>query len=314
MRPSFTINGANASLSGIPQVPDWHGITPCPSAGHGVHDWLFATACRLAREGLADDNIARHLVAWTCKIGREIPEREISEAVRNARRTVSNRDSGLVSGWRHRMAKASEHDTLHALERARRESGVRTLSDLVQRSPMSPPVDTDAFIDAMFPADCLICAGSSPRKCLTMPREDWRGIWDGYRHIVPSPMLARTGLNRDKRESARCLDNTGPRRFLVLESDDLSYDDSAAVFAWIGRSLPLAAVVYSGGKSLHAWYWVEGVDEDVIDRLRSQAPILRLDPAMFVRCQPTRTPCVMRDEPPRLQQCLYFAGIPTSTQ
>ncbi|MCH7225006.1 hypothetical protein MLD59_02605 [Verrucomicrobiaceae bacterium E54] len=273
-----------------------------------MHDWLFSTACQLVRMGVTDDQIAKLLTEWTTHVNRCIYDREVQDAVGNARRIVTGLDSERV-GWKHRVQKPSWQEKLHALARAKRETGITSLDGLIASSPSAPPEATDDFIDALFPAESLICAGSEVWNCKVSPREELRGCWDSLRHIVPSPMSAETGINLQGEVSSRCLDNTGPRRFLVLESDELNFDDASAMLMWIGRRLPLVAVVYSGNKSLHGWYYVEGRDEDEIDRLRSEHELLWLDPNTFTVCHPVRTPGVVRKDTGRMQRCLWFADL-----
>ena len=43
--------------------------------------------------------------------------------------------------------------------------------------------------------------------------------------LVPSPMIARTGLTQEGKESEHTMRNTGPRRFLVVEFDTGGIDD-----------------------------------------------------------------------------------------
>ena len=95
---------------------------------------------------------------------------------------------------------------------------------LKQRSPI--PVWNSAreprseqVIDALFPAECLLCVAVDKTDAITGPREQMRGFLSDMQFIVPSPMSAITGTTQDGTPSERCLNNTGPRRFLVTESD-----------------------------------------------------------------------------------------------
>ena len=91
--------------------------------------------------------------------------------------------------------------------------------ELWERSPVRFDDDsshTEEIIDALFPGHPLICVADGPETAVTGPRESSRGRLGSKGLIVPSPMTKLTGINQEGKESARCLDNTGPRRFLVV--------------------------------------------------------------------------------------------------
>ncbi len=80
--------------------------------------------------------------------------------------------------------------------------------------------------------------------------------------IVPSPMMARTGLTQEGHESEHSLENTGPRRFLIIEQDSGPADEQAAVLLHLAQLAPLALAVHSGSKSIHGWFLADDEPED----------------------------------------------------
>ena len=80
----------------------------------------------------------------------------------------------------------------------------------------------------------------------------WRDELAKRALIVPSPMSALTGRTKEGKESAHCLENTGPRRFLVVEQDprlpadatedekQQAADEQAAVLMHLAERVPLA--------------------------------------------------------------------------
>ena len=124
--------------------------------------------------------------------------------------------------------------------------------------------------------------------------------------IVPSPMSATRGTTKEGRESAHCLDNTGPRRFLVVEFDKGSFDEHAALLWHLSDFAPLATAVHSGGKSLHGWFYCQGEPEDKLRRFMSYAESLGADRATWTRSQFVRMPGGTRDGGCR-QSVFYFA-------
>ena len=125
-------------------------------------------------------------------------------------------------------------------------------------------------------------------------------------------MSAPTGLTQDGRESERCLDNTGPRRFLVVEFDSGDIDNQAARLLHLRTIAPLAMAVHSGGKSIHGWFYCAGVPEDALRKFMSRCVTLGADSATWNRCQLVRVPEGRRDNG-KPQRAFYFnpATIPT---
>src|SRR5256885_1376750 len=65
-------------------------IGACPTAGEGVHRWIFSAALKLKH--CCDEATAREVIALAGSCcGRAVPEREISDAVRNARTSEPKR-------------------------------------------------------------------------------------------------------------------------------------------------------------------------------------------------------------------------------
>ena len=61
-------------------------VKPPPIAGSGVHRWLFGQACRLRGFGASPEGARKYIEASLDKHppGRDVDERELNEAVRNA--------------------------------------------------------------------------------------------------------------------------------------------------------------------------------------------------------------------------------------
>jgi hypothetical protein len=125
--------------------------------------------------------------------------------------------------------------------------------------------------------------------------------------LTPSPMAAKYGPRKsDGRQSAHTLSNTGPRRFLVIDYDDnAGADIHASASMYLAQRYPLTLGLHSGGKSLHAWYYVAGQPEEELRRFMAHACELGGDPAMWTRSQFCRMPDGTRDNENR-QTVYYF--------
>jgi hypothetical protein len=134
-------------------------------------------------------------------------------------------------------------------------------------------------------------------------------------------MLSETGLTKNGRLSQHSLANTGPRRYLIIEADSGDLRQQAAVIWHLAKIAPLAAAVFSGGKSLHGWFFCEGESEERLFKFMQYAVYLGADPRMWLRSQFCRVPdghrsdnknsealkrCGWNDIPPGRQAMLYF--------
>lgn len=298
-------------------------IGPCPSEGNGVHRWVFsaAGALRKCSEEMACAVIAKAVA----NCGRLVPEREIRSAVLNARQPGSK---CAAQRW------PSKNPEL-ILEAEKNGVGVEALQRLSPRQPDS--LRTQEIIDWLYPGppdSLLICVGRTERRALTRPKGEVRSKLECFQFIVPSRMIAPRGRTQDGKWSQRCLANTGPRRFLVVESDPTKWEklsadeqasfgnkekyitakkDQAAAVIWHlaekAKYLRLVMVVDSGGKSLHGWFLVEGVAEEYVLKFFRYAVALGADPATWTRCQWVRMPGGTRDNGKR-QVVLYFNPKP----
>jgi hypothetical protein len=102
--------------------------------------------------------------------------------------------------------------------------------------------------------------------------------------------------------------NVKTRRFLVVESDELTTVEQCSVYRWLNESgiMKLRALVSTGGKSVHAWF--DFPREETLAELRIILPALRFDPRLFTASQPCRLPGAFRKEKGRWQSLIWFGG------
>lgn len=100
---------------------------------------------------------------------------------------------------------------------------------------------------------------------------------------------------------ARKNENVVSRPYLVVESDILTLDQSCSLYRWLRDFMELKAIVYSGGKSAHAWY--KFPSNEIYKRLEFILPEMKCDWHLFTPSQPVRMPGIMRGEK---MQCLYW--------
>ena len=75
-----------------------------------------------------------------------------------------------------------------------------------------------------------------------------------YPHIIPNPMSGKVEQTTEGKDSMRCEAAVSDMRYAVCEMDEVSLDKQVSFWLkCIQIKLPVAAVIHSGGKSLHGW-------------------------------------------------------------
>ena len=276
-----------------------------PSAGAGVHAWLFSVARNLHPHMPAPEIMAL-LKERTRQCGRTMPDREIQEAVRDS----------MACAWQPRMDGAPAGVAAPkwpALDMELREAIISDgvgVADLWEFS--NPRLEdnrnrTEEVIDWLFPDNPWLCCGASTSCFDTRRRDDWRGHLHQGQLIVPNPMTAKTGTTKAGCPSKHCLDNTGPRRFLVVEFDAGTLDEQAGILLHLSAYAPLVCVVHSGNRSLHGWFYVKGQPEAKVRDFFRYSASLGADAVTWTRSQFVRMPDGQRDNGRR--QRVHFLNL-----
>jgi hypothetical protein len=270
-------------------------LKPCATAGEGVHKWVYYAACRAVEAGISDDEAVEIIEPLMTRSPN--PSTEIEDALKSAR--GERRGPSIL--WPERNDEQVE---------AIAESGMRVM-DFWQASPFEMQKGesrAEEVIDILFPGNPWLCVGRSARLFGTQRREKLRGRLRRFAFIVPSPMKSQTGLTKDGHTSFHTLNNTGPRRFLIIEADRGSLDQQAAVIGHLGTYAPLAAVVFSGSKSLHGWFVCKGASESNLLQFMQYAVSLGADSKLWLRSQFCRVPDGQRYDG-KNSQALSLCGL-----
>ena len=264
---------------------------PCPPKGEGVNNWVYTACLSLRGCGWTDGE------AIAACVQQHAPQATAGEVERATVRSAQQAaDTPTPSTF-----KARPSPPQAAYNREQMEAAIVGYGGLDQLKASSPSDVTrwnsEAIIDGLFPGNPWVCVGRNQYTGRTERRNDLRGMEDQFQFIVPSPMRAKTGTTLEGKVSQRCLDGTGPRHFLVVESDrkDMTTDHKASVLLHLAMTAPLAMVIDSGGKSLHAWFYCRGVGEERLMKFFGRALVLGGDNATKTRCQFVRMPGATRD-------------------
>jgi hypothetical protein len=288
-------------------------LPPCPPPGSGVHRWIMSAANRLAHRGGSADDAMQIVTRRMTRRPRPISEvfSAVSKAYQLAkvsnvcvRRISEASDSGRAD----RSVLFRAWPVVNSEQRIAVIAAVGAgLVELWEISPIkfeSPQSNTDEILNVLFPGNPLLCCGRTNSHFDTRLRRQWQGRLSDSQFIVPSPMTSRMGLTRAGRVSRHSLENTGPRRFLVIEQDNGTTDEQAAILLHLAEFAPLALAIHSGGKSIHGWFYCAQQPDDKLRRLMSYAVSLGADPATWTKSQFVRMPDGLRDNGRR--QVAYF--------
>lgn len=278
-----------------------------PSGGGGCHVALLGVAnlgraANVSREQIAAD-LAAHVHGT-----RPVTLREIQEAI----------DKAFATDMPRRLTPRFAVDG-EKLKSAILERGVDfTEARLFDASPV--PIDWTVERDGVevlrrlySPEERLFLGAkydAGPQHI--QPVSEWiRRLSRGFipPHIVPNPLTGRRASTKDGKPSYRADACVEKFRFAVLEFD--SIDREQQIWFWAGVKLPVAALIDSGGKSIHAWVridardateWTERVEEKLFDVLGA----VGIDKSCRNEARLSRTPGHLRDGN-RPQRLLYLA-------
>jgi hypothetical protein len=261
-----------------------------PKRGERLNLWLFKTA-RVLHPYRSAGEIVQLLAAVTA--GESLKHGEIERAVERSAAVA------WQPGQRVTVAQAPAWPRVNAEQR---EAVIATGAGLVDLWEASPVRFTDSeshaeeIVDRLFPGNSLLCVGKRNSEFATRHRESWRGRLGEMSLIVPSPMTARTGHTQDGKESEHTLENTGQRRFLVIEQDRGSVDEQSAILLHLAARAPLALAVHSGHRSIHGWFYAAGQSEEHLHAFMRYAVSLGADQATWTRSQFVRMPGGTRED------------------
>ena len=172
------------------------------------------------------------------------------------------------------------------------------LVDLWELSPVQKINDapsTEVILDLLYPDNPWLCIGKTLKYCPTRTLHYWsKEQLDKYQYIVPSPMSGPKGRNFRGELKTRTKNNTGPRRYLVLDFDSGTLDQQAALIWHLKEYAPLCMTLFTGNKGLHAWFNVHKCPEEDVLRFFQYSVSLWADKLLWRRYQMARLPDGLR--------------------
>lgn len=252
--------------------------------GTGCHGSLQSVANTLILAGYtpaeAFTAIRSHIPAGT----RPVPDKEIHDAIRTAQRDCHG----------FKATRGSYHAPIRrpALDPSKMLRGILAKGegaqdvDLFELSPVhlgwAPEEDAINLLNLLYMQEDRLFIGGwyDTETEYVRTAADWCKRFATGKpvlpHIIPNPMTGKLGLKKDGGPSFRCDDCIAQFRFAVMEFDTvpppLLMPGQAKTDAWpresqcqfwagaLAFNWPIAALVDSGGKSIHCWLTVDAVD------------------------------------------------------
>lgn len=281
-----------------------------PAGGGGCHAALLSVANLGARAGVSDGQIAADLRAHVHGT-RRVSDREIWDAIEKA---------FVPSVPLPRMAPRIAVDSRKLLDHILARGAGFTLERLGEASPVpitwGPERDAVEVLERLYEPDDKLFIGEKYGKgagCVRCASEWIARLRRGDPvppHVIPNPLTGELGRTKKDEESYRADDCVARFRFAVIEFDETPRDQQ--ILFWAGAKLPVAALIFSGSKSIHGWVridaanaedWTRRVEHKLFDLLTP----LGADRTCKNEARLSRMPGHFRGEKNQWQRLLYLA-------
>lgn len=244
-----------------------------------------------------------------CKAAVDAANKRLRAAILNPTGDAEYAPSRLTAEERDRMLVREKNARLQL--RARKALPTilkkhRWLYDtMLSESPVNVrdnEADHGKLLLSKFKLDDLVWIGERESSGKPENTLNFRTVADWLKcEWAPHPFICPATFKNNSR--SRSNENVLERRFVVVESDELTRDEVGAVFRYlVDGGLKLVAVVDTAGKSLHGWFEYPG--DEMMEALRLLLPALKCDPKMLTASQPARLPSAMRGE--KRQRLVYL--------
>jgi hypothetical protein len=283
---------------------------PRPGDGCGLHTRLLGVANIGVRANISPTRICQDIRQSIPVGGRAVPDSEIQDAVKKAAHDGGTAPAPILT-VRPRVAPA--------LLRWLIEQGKGRDEEFLRKaSPLPPGAEglrqTVLLLLSLYDKNEFLFIGDRIDKRVLSVAE-WLELASYDRplgpFIIPNPVTGRPGPTKSGGQSFRSDSNVGAFRFAVVEFDNLSREDQLAF--WSTVNLPVAALVDTGGKSIHGWVRVDCADrqawENTVEHglFGERLVPLGVDAACRNESRLSRMPGYPRAETGRIQRLLYLA-------
>jgi len=299
---------------------------PAPGGG-GAHTAFFKAGALGYRAGVPEQKIIEDVIEGLPAGGRAVSDEEIITGVEKGFSVALHSDIG---GGNTEAAVKSQVPR-DAFSRLATAGAGATVTDIMSRSPV--PLDFPEaeagwrMLESLYaPDEHLYIGGARESGELgktVRTSGDWaeafklsasrNSIVSSYNFIVVNPVTGIPGPTKQDptKLSLRADSVIASWRYAVVEFDSVPISDQLAFWAVV--KLPVAALVFSGGKSIHGWVqvdcegaieWEREVEEDLFPGFL--AP-LGVDGSCKNEARLSRMPGQLRTDKGTVQKLIYLA-------
>lgn len=235
-------------------------LASIPAPGNGCHTALMRPANAAARAGIPEAQAIREIHGAIPEGGRHVPESEVAAAVKRA---YADKGKPYTPAPKPPPAAARWGDYAAALIR---EGAGASEANLWELSPVRidwepGPRDAVELLARLYaPDDILFLGVKKACPAVVRPARFWvdaiQRDMAAPPQICPNTFTGAAAPTKDRRGmSCRAQGAVCGFRFVVCESDTMPRCDQIALWYSLiaGRVLDVAALIDTGGKSVHGW-------------------------------------------------------------
>ena len=296
-------------------------VFPIPGEGGMSHNYLMTPANYAKLADLSPDRAIREISAAIPTNGkRQIDISEVEDAVEKAYSTE------IPKGYRSQKSRPKQHSNQEPDFEAFIEGFDATEDDIIALSPIAVKADplesSIQLLNLYKPYEYIFVGPRHGAQEYVKTSAEWEErlkeivqndeVID-LPHIMPNPLTGKPGVTGTGKESYRADDCIANFRFAIAEMDSVQKEKQYSFWsAAISKGFPVAALIDSGGKSIHGWLAVRCRDrteweELVENRLFPELLVpLGCDPACRNESRMSRLPGEYREEKDKHQRLLYL--------
>lgn len=291
------------------KIPGWiaNEIKNPLAMGEGRNNQMIRIAPSLIRLGISTDTIRETFLDIYDNIGSK-QEHEIDLVLKNSAKLakkelpqLNKRDYNKKKIIEERLAFEQRRKLAGVLEKYACDVNYWTGIDIPNTSLHLQRI---LFLTKLFKLKDVVWIGNVFDSGEERGKDHFKLVeeWLNMRNI-PGEFISQSTYTIDA--LSRCDENVIDRKYLVIESDFLTKNETCAVFRYLEEGgLTLRAIVDTGGKSLHGWFdWPGSVS---VSEWKAIAVGLRCDPATFRYSIPVRLPGIIRKNTKRPQHLMYL--------
>jgi len=282
--------------------------------GNGCHQWLLKVANYACFAGLPEQRCFDDLRKLLVNTSRPVTDQEIWDAIRKAYSEVGA-DVKIVK------TEPLVEDGRSTLERIIAEGKYSAFEELRKNSPIPIPENAreqqKLFFRTLFnPEDLVFCGDSfSSGPTYVRPTSFWIEHGSEGPFVIINPLTGRPAPKKSGTGQTYRGDNcVAAYKYCLVEFDGIGLEEQ--IRFWSSVPLPVRALVYTGGKSMHGW--VDLGDLNIKDASDWQQKIktslykellepLGVDSACSNAARLARLPGCLRREKQKMQEILWIA-------